>query len=894
MPSPDRLFLIDGSALAYRSYFAFVRNPLINSKGENTSAPFAFTNTLLEILREERPEYIVVAFDTGKPTFRHAKFPAYKATRQKMPSDMKEQLPRIYQIIEAMRLPVIEREGVEADDVIGTLACKAAQEGIEAILVTGDKDFTQLVSPLIKMLNPKRRGDEFELIDQEAVRAKFGVGPEEMVDFLALMGDSSDNIPGVPKVGQKTAAAMIRQFGSLEAVLENADKVTKPALKRNLIDFAQQARLSKELVIIDTGVPVDLDLERFKFRGFDNEKLIEIFKELEFDRLSKELSPVSAREEVSYSTTNTMERLERLIEGIKSEGKFVINLETTGPNPMQASVVGISLAFIPQQAFYIPVAHTSKENLPLELAFSRLRPLLEDEKIEKYGQDIKYNTAVLIRHGITPRGFVFDTMVAAYLLDPSAHQNSLDHLSLKYLDHKIDSLTDLIGKGQKQKSFAELPLEKATQYCCEHADVTLRLKEIFEPKLVQLGLMELFQQVEVPLMEVLRQMELNGVSVDIAFLNRMSQELQARLNGLTAEIYQEAGEEFNINSPRQLGHILFDKLSLPSRKRTKTGYSTDMGVLEELAHKYELPQKLLEYRQLAKLKSTYVDALPKLINPETGRIHTSFNQTVTATGRLSSSDPNLQNIPIRTEIGRDIRRAFVTAGSQYLFLDADYSQIELRIMAHLSGDRNLIEAFQNDEDIHLRTAALSFGLTPEYVTPDLRRQAKVINFGIMYGMSPYGLSEALDISVQEAKEFIENYFHVYPGVKQYIEQTIREAKEKGYVTTLLGRRRYLPDINSSNNRVREFAERTAVNTPIQGSAADLIKIAMINIHRRLKQAGMQTKMILQVHDELAFEVPKAELQQAEELITREMERALKLSVPIKVEVGVGPNWLEAH
>jgi DNA polymerase-1 len=695
---------------------------------------------------------------------------------------------------------------------------------------------------------------------------------------------------------------MIRQFGSLEAVLENAHKVTKPALKRNLIDFAQQARLSKELVIIDTGVPVDLDLERFKFQGFDNEKLVEIFKELEFDRLAKELSPVSAREEVSYSVVHTGEELEKLIEEIKSEGKFVIksegkfviNLETTGPNPMQASVVGISLAFIPQQAFYIPVAHTSTENLPLELAFSRLRPLLEDEKIEKYGQDIKYNTAVLIRHGITPRGILFDTMVAAYLLDPSTHQNSLDHLSLKYLDRKIDSLTDLIGKGQKQKSLAELPLEKATQYCCEHADVTLRLKEIFEPKLVQLGLMELFQQVEVPLVEVLRQMELNGVPVDIAFLSQMSQELQVRLNGLTAEIYQEAGEEFNINSPRQLAHILFDKLSLPSRKRTKTGYSTDVRVLEELARKYELPQKLLEYRQLAKLKSTYVDALPKLVNPETGRIHTSFNQTVTATGRLSSSDPNLQNIPIRTEIGRNIRRAFVTAGSQYLFLDADYSQIELRIMAHLSGDRNLIEAFQNDEDIHLRTAALSFGLAPEYVTPDLRRQAKVINFGIMYGMSPYGLSEALDISVQEAKEFIENYFHVYPGVKQYIERTIEDAKEKGYVTTLLGRRRYLPDINSSNNRVREFAERTAVNTPIQGSAADLIKIAMINIHRRLKQAGMQMKMILQVHDELAFEVPKAELEQAEELITREMERALKLSVPIKVEVGVGPNWLEAH
>ncbi len=894
MASRSRLFLIDGSALAYRSYFAFVRNPLINSRGENTSAPFAFTNTLLKILREERPEYIAVVFDTSKPTFRHAKFPAYKATRQKMPSDMKEQLPRIYQIIEAMRLPVIEQEGFEADDVIGTLARKAAQKGIEAILVTGDKDFTQLVSPLIKILSPRRSGDEFELIDQEAVQAKFGVEPEKVVDVLALMGDSSDNVPGVPNVGEKTATSLVQQFGELEAVLENANRIKRPRIREALTVFAQQARLSKELVVIDTNVPVDLNLERFKFQGFDNGRLIEIFKELEFNRFLKELFPASSREEVSYSTVETVEKLEKLIEEIKSKKRVVINLATTGPNPMQASVVGVSVALVPRQAFYIPVAHTQGENLPLEVVLSGLKPVLEDEGIQKYGQDIKYSTTVLIRNGIIPRGFLFDTMIAAYLLDPSTHQHSLDLLSLKYLNHKIDSLTDLIGKGQKQISFAEIPIERATLYCCENADVTLRLKEIFEPKLVQLGLMELFQRVEIPLIEVLRQMELNGVSVDTLFLDQMSQELQERLDGLVAEIYQEAGEEFNINSPRQLARILFDKLGLPSRKRTKTGYSTDMGVLEELARKYELPQKLLEYRQLVKLKSTYVDALPRLVNPETGRIHTSFNQTATATGRLSSSDPNLQNIPVRTEIGRKIRRAFVTADSQHLFLDADYSQIELRIMAHLSGDSNLIEAFQNDEDIHLRTAALSFGLAPQYITPDLRRQAKVINFGIMYGMGPYGLAEQLGISSQEAKEFIENYFRVYPGVKRYIEQTIGKAKEMGYVTTLLGRRRYLPDINSSNNRVREFAERTAVNTPIQGTAADLIKIAMINIHRRLKQAGMQTKMILQVHDELAFEVPKTELEQARELITQEMEQALKLSVPIKVDIGVGSNWLEAH
>ncbi|RKY67035.1 MAG: DNA polymerase I [Candidatus Latescibacterota bacterium] len=894
MPPRGRLFLIDGSALAYRSYFAFVRNPLINSRGENTSAPFAFTNTLLKILREERPEYIVVVFDTSKPTFRHAKFPAYKATRQKMPSDMKEQLPRIYQIIEAMRLPVIEQEGFEADDVIGTLARKAAEQGIKTILVTGDKDFTQLVSPLIKMLNPKRSGDEFELIDQDAVRTKFGVDPEKVVDVLALMGDSSDNVPGVPNVGGKTAAALVKQFGGLEAVLKNAHRINKPRIRKNLTDFAQQARLSKELVVIDTNVPVDLNLERFRFQGFDNERLIEIFKELEFNRFLRELSPASSREEVSYSTVKTVEQLERLVEKIKSKKRAVVNLATTDPNPMQASLVGVSVALVPRQAFYIPVAHSRGENLPLKVVLSALKPVLEDEGIQKYGQDIKYSTAVLIRNGVVPRGFLFDTMIAAYLLDPSTHQHNLDLLSLKYLNHKIDSLTDLIGKGQKQISFAQIPIERATLYCCENADVALRLKEIFEPKLVQLGLMDLFQGVEIPLVEVLRQMELNGVSVDTAFLDQMSRELQERLDGLMAEIYHEAGEEFNINSPRQLAHILFDKLGLPSRKRTKTGYSTDMGVLEELARKYELPRRLLEYRQLVKLKSTYVDALPRLVNPETGRIHTSFNQTATATGRLSSSDPNLQNIPVRTEIGRKIRRAFVTADSQHLFLDADYSQIELRIMAHISGDSNLIEAFQNDEDIHLRTAALSFGLPPEYITPDLRRQAKVINFGIMYGMGPYGLAEQLGISPQEAKEFIESYFRVYPGVKDYIEQTIRKARETGYVTTLLGRRRYLPDINSSNSRVREFAERTAVNTPIQGTAADLIKIAMINIHRRLNQAGMQTKMILQVHDELAFEVPKKELHEARELIAQEMEQALKLSVPIKVDIGVGNNWLEAH
>ncbi|HID94803.1 MAG TPA: DNA polymerase I [Candidatus Latescibacteria bacterium] len=894
MSQSKRFFLIDGSALAYRSYFAFIRNPLINSKGENTSAPFAFTNTILKILREQKPDYLAVVFDTSAPTFRHESFAEYKATRQKMPDEMKDQMPRIYQIIQAMRLPVLELEGFEADDVIGTLARKASAMGVESILVTGDKDFMQLITPSVKMLNPRRSGDEFELIDEEGVKARFGVGPERVTDVLALMGDTSDNVPGVPKVGEKTAIQLVQQFGDLESVLANVEKVGKKSVRENLIQFADLARLSKALVTIDTNAPIGLEIEQFKFKGFDNKSLSEIFKELEFNKFLKEISPAPREEKVEYSALKNEEELEDLIGAIIEAKSLAIDLETTSTDPMRTTLVGISIALSPCRAFYLPVAHSDGQNLDLGFVMSRLKPILEDEGIQKYGQNIKYDTAILLRYGVEPRGFVFDTMIASYLLNPSAHQHNLDVLSLKYLDHKMVPLSDLIGKGRKQKSFADVPVEQAARYSCEDADITLRLKNLFEPKLIQLGLMGLFKEVEMPLVEVLREMELNGVCIDVGFLERMSWELGEELDRLANEIYREAGEEFNINSTQQLGYILFEKLGLPTRKRTKTGYSTDVEVLEDLAHEYDLPRKLLEYRQLTKLKSTYVDALPRLVNPDTGRIHTSFNQTATATGRLSSSDPNLQNIPIRTEIGRKIRRAFVPVDGSHVLLDGDYSQIELRIMAHLSGDRTLIESFRNGEDVHLRTAALVFGLPPEFVTPDLRRQAKVVNFGIMYGMGPYGLAKELGIRPKEAKGFIENYFTIYPGVKAYIDETIKMAREKGYVTTMLGRRRYLPEIGSTNNRVREFAERTAVNTPIQGTAADLIKMAMINIHRRLKEEELKTKMILQVHDELVFEVPRGELDVVRRLIVEEMEGALELSVPIKVDVGVGDNWLETH
>jgi DNA polymerase-1 len=653
---------------------------------------------------------------------------------------------------------------------------------------------------------------------------------------------------------------------------------------------------------------VSLDLPALQVGDFVTPELIALFRELEFRRFLEEVETLAGatpktEEPVDYHTVD-QPGFSALLERLKSVGKLAIDLETTSLDTMVAQLVGISVAVTPNEAFYIPVGHTEEPdlassaetpaNMDLERVLAKLKPILENEEIEKYGQNLKYDTAVLMRYGIEPKGFVFDTMVAAYLINPSARQHSLDALSSEYLSHKMIPITDLIGKGKDQKSFAEVPIDTATTYSCEDADVALRLKELFEPKLRELYLMDLFEKVEMPLVPVLRDMELAGVSVDVEFLNAMSQDLQRDMDRMTEGIYKSAGEPFNVNSTQQLAHILFDKLGLKPKRKTKTGYSTDVDVLEALSAQHELPRKLLEYRELAKLKSTYADALPKMIHPLTGRIHASFNQTVTATGRLSSSDPNLQNIPVRTETGREIRKAFVPADPSWVLLSADYSQIELRIMAHLSGDQALIEAFRSDEDIHTRTASLIFGLFPQFITPDLRRQAKTINFGIIYGMGPYGLARQLSISVKEARDFIDRYFATYPGVKSYTTQTVEEAQKNGFVTTLMGRRRYLPELASSNTRIREFGERTAVNTPIQGTAADLIKIAMINIARRLKQERLQAKMILQVHDELVFEVPKTQADATRALVTEEMANALELSVPIKVDCGVGTNWLEAH
>jgi DNA polymerase-1 len=901
-----KLFLIDGSALAYRSFFAFIKNPLRNSKGENTSAVFGFCRFLFKVIDDENPDHLAVVFDPPGPTFRHKQYKEYKATRQKMPEDMRDQIPKIHKVVESLNIPIIEFPGYEADDVIGTLAKRAACEDYETYLVSGDKDFMQLVGDGIIMYNPKRTGDEIEILDAKAVEDKIGLPPPKVVDYLGLMGDTSDNVPGVPGVGEKTAVQLIQQFGSLESVLDNAEKVTRANVRENLKAHRESALLSKKLVIIDTAVPIEIDLESLRRKEPDNEAVIRHFQELEFNSLLSRFKIARQSARVNYGVIDTREKLERLLKLIGSAQQFVFHLDVTEPLPMLAEINGIAIALRPEEAFYLPVKiekSGSKRALFFEEAGDlfgsislspMLGPIFSNETIQKCSHNIKRDLLVLARHGLDLRGGNFDTMVAAYLANPTQRQYTLESLALEHLNHTMLSPPDKNNRNANQTSMDVESDSGAGQYCCENADITLRLQQFFEPRLMGAQLQELFEKVEVPLIHVLSEIEKNGVALDLPFLQDMSREMGAKLDHLIANVYDMAGEEFNINSTQQLGQILFEKLKLPRKRRTKTGYSTDVGVLEELAKVHELPRKLIEYRELTKLKSTYVDALPKLVNAETGRLHTSYNQTVAATGRLSSSDPNLQNIPIRTEIGRKIRQAFVPGNDQHVIIDADYSQIELRIMAHISGDPVLLESFQNDEDIHTKTASLVFGVPPDELTADHRRRAKEINFGIMYGMGEYGLATRLEISREEARDFITNYFINYPKVNDFIIKTISEAREKGFVTTMLNRRRYLPEIVSNNRGRREFAERTAINTPIQGTAADLIKVAMINIWRRLRDQNLRTKMIMQVHDELVFEAPKAEVEAVKELVKKEMECAIQLNVPVKVEIGVGPNWLSAH
>ncbi len=909
MSQRKRLFLIDGMALFYRSYFAFIRNPLINSRGENTSAFYGFINSLLKILFEEKPDYIAVVFDTKEPTFRHQRYKEYKATREKMPEEMADQYPKLVEIIKAFRIPVIEKVGYEADDVIATLAKRAEEKGIETYMVTGDKDFMQLVTPMIKMY-VVRPNQDVEIYDPDMVEKKYGIKPEQVVDFLALMGDKGDNVPGVPGIGEVTAKKLLQQFGSLDNIYANLDKVSSTNWRKKLEAGRELAYLSRELVTIDTRVPIDISIEEMKASEPDVETLFRYFDELEFRSLKDRLAELVGSTEVKvkdidqveqeYVLVETREALQKLVEKLRTTPFWVFDTETTGLRIFDSDIIGLSFALKPFQAYYLPLNHPECEFSASE-ALEMLKPVFESREIEKGGQNIKFDGLMLWQHGIALRGIAFDTMVAHYLISPGTRQHNLDYLAEVYLNYRMIPIEKLIGKkGKRQKSMQEIPVQMVYPYACEDADITLRLKELLEQKLKETETYELFRDVEMPLVAVLMQMEINGVKLDVPFLKKMSRELEDLLRNLEEEIYRLAGGVFNINSTQQLGKILFENLEIQKEfgnrrpKKTPTGnYSTAESELEKYAG-HPLVGKILEYRKIAKLKSTYVDALPSLISKRTGRLHTSFNQTVTATGRLSSSDPNLQNIPIRGDLGRKIRRAFIPEDPNDFILSADYSQIELRVMAHLSGDPALQEAFRRGEDIHASTAAAIFDIPISEVTPEHRRKAKEVNFGIIYGISRYGLAARLGISPDDAEHIIQSYFVRFPRVNDYIVRTIAFAHQHKYVTTILNRRRYIPEIDSKNANIRLNAERIAINTTIQGSAADLIKLAMIRIQKRLEEEKLQTRMILQVHDELVFEVKANEVEDIRALVKHEMENAIKMDVPLKVDIGIGKNWLEAH
>lgn len=920
----DKLFLLDAYALIYRAYYAFIKNPRINSKGMNTSAVLGFCNTLHEVLSKEKPTYLGVAFDPHGPTFRSEAYDQYKAQREETPEDIRASVPIIKEVLKAMRIPVLEAEGFEADDVIGTLATKAGAEGIKTYMLTPDKDYGQLVGGNVVMYRP-RHGGGYETLDADGVCQKYGIeSTAQVIDLLGLMGDAADNIPGCPGVGEKTAVKLLQQFGSIDSLLERTSEL-KGALKKKVEENAEQIKFSKFLATIRTDVPVSLDLEALRVTDPDRDELRRIFTELEFKTLSDKFlnnreniknnanqqldlfaeNPTDGQVDAeksnlraltdtphTYKLVDTEEDMRRLCDFFMTKSFLSLDTETTSTNTIDAELVGLSFSVEENEAFYVPVPADRQQAQNIVNIF---KPVYESPSILKIGQNIKYDMEVLMNYGVTLGGEMFDTMIAHYLLQPELRHN-MDYMAEVYLKYKTIHIDELIGpKGKGQKSMRDLDPKEVYEYAAEDADVTLKLKNILEPKLKEAGVWQLFTEVEMPLVQVLADMEVGGVRIDTGALKETSAMLTERMNAIEKEIYQLAGEEFNIASPKQVGEILFGKMKIVEKpKKTKTGqYVTSEEVLQQLKGKNEIVGKILEHRGLKKLLGTYVDALPKLINPRTGHIHTSFNQTVTATGRLSSSDPNLQNIPVRGEDGKEIRKAFVPEEG-CLFFSADYSQIELRVMAHLSGDENMQEAFREGYDIHAATAAKIYHETMDSVTRDQRTKAKRANFGIIYGITVFGLAERLDISRAEATQLIDGYFATFPKVAEYMEQAKETARKLGYAETLLHRRRYLPDITSHNATVRGFAERNAINAPIQGTAADIIKIAMVRIHRRFRDEHLRSKMILQVHDELNFSVYPDEKETVERIVLEEMQAAYPLSVPLVADCGWGQNWLEAH
>lgn len=905
--SKPLLVLFDGNAIVHRAYHAFQNTrPLTVSKtGELVSAVYGFSQMLLKAIGELKPSHYAVAFDRKAPTFRHRLFDQYKAHRPPTPQELVGQLDRVRQMVETFHIPIYEIDGYEADDVLGALSKQASEQDIDTVIITGDADTMQLVTPHVKVLYPRPRKSfsDTMLYGEAEVSEKYGVRPDQVADLKALMGDPSDNIPGVPGVGEKTAVKLLSEFGSLEKIYNQVDKVTPDRLRDTLKQNEQRARRSKELATIVTEVPVILNLEKCQVSQFDRSKVAELFRELEFYSLLSKL-PEEAKEaeapagvEVTtvqgkYQMVNTETALGELLSRLSSAQSFAFDTEATGLNAMEAGLVGISVSPAPGEAYYIPVGHIGLESigqLPLEMVIARLKPLLEDSAIAKLAHNGKYDMTLLAGYGVTVNNLVFDTMLAAYLIGEKAL--GLKTLAFSRLKMEMTPISDLIGSGTKQISMSTVDMKRAADYACADADATLRLSDLLKADLEKQSLWRLFSEVEMPLVPVLMAMERNGVALDTGLLRQMSQELGERLTDVEKQIYANVGHEFNINSPKQLGPVLFEELHLPAGRRSKGSYSTEAAILEELRGVHPVIELILDYRQLAKLKSTYIDALTGLINPKTGRLHTSFNQTKTTTGRLSSSDPNLQNIPVRGDLGKKIRRAFVAPDGCRL-LAGDYSQIDLRALAHLSQDEGLLAAFNRDEDIHAATAAQLFGVDRAQVTPDMRRLAKTVNFGVIYGMSEYGLEQATEFTREEAGKFITAYFEKYPGVKRYLESTREQARKLGYVQTILGRRRYVPEVNSTNRQVKEAAERMAINMPVQGTSADIIKVAMINLHREMVRRGLKSKMLLQVHDELIFEVPQEELNEMKKLVPQTMSTAIMLSVPVKVDIKMGGNWGE--
>lgn len=921
----DKLFLLDAYALIYRSYYAFIKSPRINSKGLNTSAIMGFVNTLNEVLAKEKPTHIGVAFDPAGPTFRHEAFPEYKAQREATPEDIKKAVPIIKDILRAMRIPILEAPGYEADDVIGTLATKAAEAGVDTYMLTPDKDYAQLVGDRVSMYRPRHGDAGYEVMGPKEVEAKYGLSsPSEVIDLLGLMGDTADNIPGCPGVGEKTAAKLIAEFGTVENLLANTDRL-KGALKKKVENNAKQIEFSKFLATIKTDVPIELNLDELRTEQPDEEKLLKLYDELEFKTLANRIikktenkqkndnQQLSLFEEftpdgeespknASYDSIKTVAHDYKLVDNLDdmvairdffmTKQAVSLDTETTSTQAIEAELVGLSFAVEEHKAYYVPVPAEREQAQTIVNIF---KPLYEHPKILKIGQNIKYDLEVLAAYGVKLAGPMFDTMIAHYLIQPELRHN-MDFMAEVYLHYRTIHIDELIGpKGKKQLSMRDLAPEQVYEYAAEDADVTLMLKNKLEPELERIGASSLFADIEMPLMPVLASMELGGVRIDTESLAETSNILTKRMNDLELRIHSLAGREFNVSSPKQVGEVLFDEMKITDKpKKTKTGqYVTSEEVLQTLRGKHEIVADILEHRGLKKLLGTYVDALPKLINPRTGHIHTSFNQTVTATGRLSSSDPNLQNIPVRGEDGKEIRRAFVPEPG-CLFFSADYSQIELRVMAHLSGDENMIEAFREGHDIHAATAAKIYKVGMDEVTRDQRTKAKRANFGIIYGITVFGLAERLDISRDEARQLIDGYFETFPRVRDYMEQAKEQARTQGYVETLFHRRRYLPDINSSNATVRGFAERNAINAPIQGTAADIIKVAMIRIAERFAREGVRSKMMLQVHDELNFSVLPEEKEAVERIVIEEMQGAFDMKVPLVADCGWGANWLEAH